>query len=121
MCQDYAHLMLAVCRAAGVPARYVSGHLTGEGGSHAWVEILEVERPGDEAVAIGFDPTHDRPVDDRYLTVAVGRDYADVAPTSGTFHGRARGELTITKVVRPVARDEHRNMNSPTEASAAVS
>ena len=40
VCQDYAHIMLAACRAAGIPARYVSGHLGGEGGSHAWVEVL---------------------------------------------------------------------------------
>ena len=41
VCQDSAHVLLAICRAAGVPARYVSGHLLGQlGGSHAWVEVL---------------------------------------------------------------------------------
>jgi transglutaminase-like putative cysteine protease len=88
VCQDYAHIMLAVCRAAGVPARYVSGHLGGEGGSHAWVEVL---RPhpywGNRWVAQGWDPTHNRRANSDYLVVAVGRDYADVAPLSGTYDG----------------------------------
>jgi len=97
VCQDYAHIMLAVCRAAGVRARYVSGHLIGEGGSHAWVEVLDEDDSGGGGVAIGFDPTHDRRTDSRYLAVAIGRDYRDVAPTSGTFHGDANGELTVRK------------------------
>ena len=40
VCQDYAHVMLAVCRACGLPSRYVSGHLLGQGGTHAWVEVV---------------------------------------------------------------------------------
>jgi transglutaminase-like putative cysteine protease len=88
VCQDYAHLMLAACRAAGVPARYVSGHLRGEGGSHAWVEVL-YRHPycGSRWVAQGWDPTHNRRANCDYLVVAVGRDYADVAPLSGTYDG----------------------------------
>jgi transglutaminase-like putative cysteine protease len=97
VCQDYAHIMLALCRAAGVPARYVSGHLIGEGGSHAWVEVLQATPDGSGTSAIGFDPTHDRRTDMSYLTVAVGRDYADVPPTSGTFRGRGRGALQVEK------------------------
>src|SRR6266508_5776309 len=75
-----------LCRAAGIAARYVSGHLAGDGGSHAWVEALvpDPDRPG-ESVVEGWDPTHDRPVGDGYVTVAVGRDYADVAPLSGSY------------------------------------
>jgi transglutaminase-like putative cysteine protease len=102
VCQDYAHIMLAVCQAAGVPARYVSGHLTGEGGSHAWVEVLEAAPSGAGMVAVGFDPTHDRAVDSRYLTVAVGRNYSDVAPTSGTYRGSAGGTLRIEKRVAEI-------------------
>jgi transglutaminase-like putative cysteine protease len=108
VCQDYAHVMLAVCRAAGVPARYVSGHLVGEGGSHAWVEVVVPdpdagpERPG-TAVAVAFDPTHDRRAGWGYLTVAVGRDYTDVAPTSGCYDGRAAGRLTGSKRLGVVA------------------
>ncbi len=86
VCQDYAHIMLAACRAAGVPARYVSGHLGGEGGSHAWIEVLYPHpHQGNRWVAQGWDPTHNRRVDSDYLVVAVGRDYADVAPLSGTY------------------------------------
>jgi transglutaminase-like putative cysteine protease len=96
VCQDHAHIMLALCRTAGVPARYVSGHLVGEGGSHAWVEVVVASgRRG--AVAVAFDPTHDRRARRGYLTVAVGRDYADVAPTSGSFVGSSRGVLTASK------------------------
>jgi transglutaminase-like putative cysteine protease len=100
VCQDYAHIMLALCHAADVPARYVSGHLTGEGGSHAWVEVLEAAPSGTGVRAMGFDPTHDRAVDSRYLTVAVGRNYSDVAPTSGTFRGSTRSSLEIQKRVK---------------------
>ncbi|MGZ4682968.1 MAG: transglutaminase-like domain-containing protein [Acidimicrobiales bacterium] len=101
VCQDMAHVMVVLCRLNGIPARYVSGHLVGEGASHAWIEAL-VERRGRREV-VAFDPTHDRRTDLRYLTVAVGRDYADVTPTSGTFEADAgsgvRGELTITKTL----------------------
>ena len=108
VCQDYAHVMLAVCRAAGVPARYVSGHLVGEGGSHAWVEVVmpdpdaDPERPA-AAVAVAFDPTHDRRAGWGYVTVAVGRDYTDVAPTSGCYEGTAAGRLTGSKRLGVVA------------------
>jgi len=104
VCQDFAHVMLAVCRAAGLPARYVSGHLVGEGGSHAWVEVVvaDAARPG-RAEAVAFDPTHDRRAGGGYLTVAVGRDYADVAPTSGTFEGGGPGVLTSRKRLGQVA------------------
>lgn len=88
VCQDYAHIMLSICRALGLPARYVSGHLAGEGGSHAWVEVLQPHpfRRG-VWIAEGWDPTHNRRTDADYLVVAVGRDYSDVAPLSGTYDG----------------------------------
>jgi transglutaminase-like putative cysteine protease len=99
VCQDYAHIMLAACRAAGVPARYVSGHLAGEGGSHAWVEVLNPHPYcGNRSVAQGWDPTHNRRANSDYLVVAVGRDYADVAPLSGTYDGRgATNTLAVKK------------------------
>ena len=98
VCQDYAHIMLAVLRLAGVPARYVSGHLLGEGAPHAWVEALvqDANEPGVPEV-VAFDPTHHRRAGLNYITVAVGRDYADVAPTSGTFSGPAIGRLAASK------------------------
>jgi transglutaminase-like putative cysteine protease len=97
VCQDTAHAMIALCRATGVPARYVSGHLLGEGGTHAWVEVIVADPAGARAVA--FDPCHGRRVGRDYLTVATGRDYTDVAPTSGTYLGAARGTLAATKWV----------------------
>ena len=96
VCQDSAHVLLALCRAAGVPARYVSGHLLGQlGGSHAWVEVLVAD--GAAARAIGVDPSNGCPAGPRHLPVAVGRDYRDVAPTSGSYLGRANGRLTSAK------------------------
>jgi transglutaminase-like putative cysteine protease len=97
VCQDYAHLMLALCRLLGVPARYVSGHLVGEGGgTHAWVEVLQPVS-GQAVEILAWDPTHDRPADLRYLTVAVGRDYYDVAPVSGTYSGAGAGRLSADR------------------------
>lgn len=98
VCQDYAHIMLAVCRMCGLPARYVSGHMLGEGGTHAWVEILVPDHttPG-SGVAVAFDPTHNRRAGPTYITVAVGRDYRDVAPTSGSFRAPYGGQLTASK------------------------
>jgi transglutaminase-like putative cysteine protease len=98
VCQDYAHVMLALCRLCGLPARYVSGQLLGEGGAHAWVEILlpAPDKPG-EAVALALDPTNGRETNLSYLTIAVGRDFRDVTPTSGTFRGSSPGRLLVRK------------------------
>lgn len=97
VCQDAAHIMLALCRLCGLPARYVSGHLLGEGGSHAWVEVL-VPLPGGQGyAALPFDPTHGNRPGLNYITVAVGRDYGDVAPTSGTFRAPYGGQLSTSK------------------------
>jgi transglutaminase-like putative cysteine protease len=97
VCQDTAHIMIALCRAAGLPARYVSGHLVGEGGTHAWTEVIVPDPAGARAVA--FDPCNGRRAGRDYLTIATGRDYADVAPTSGSYLGTAHGTLTTTKQV----------------------
>ncbi len=99
VCQDYAHVMLALCRLLGLPARYVSGHLIGEGGTHAWVEVL-LPTPGKTMEILAWDPTHDRPADLRYLTVSVGRDYHDVAPVSGTYRAPHPGSLSTSRRVR---------------------
>jgi transglutaminase-like putative cysteine protease len=100
VCQDYAHIMLAACRACGLPARYVSGHMVGQGGTHAWVEVvLPVGDGTGEAIAWAFDPTHAGRGGLGYVTIAVGRDYSDVAPTSGTYQSRVAGRLTTRKSV----------------------
>jgi transglutaminase-like putative cysteine protease len=98
VCQDFAHVMVTLCRLAGMPARYVSGHLLGEGGSHAWVEVLVPDANRSRSrVAHAFDPTERDRTGSRHLTVAVGRDYADVAPMSGTYNASIPGTLAVTK------------------------
>ena len=96
LCQDYTHIALALSRASGLPARYVSGHMLGEGGSHAWLEII-VPNDAGQLQAIGFDPTNARQPNLGYVVVAVGRDYSDVPPTSGRFTGERAGRLEFEK------------------------
>lgn len=103
VCQDYAHLMIALCRLCNLPARYVSGHLLGEGGTHAWVEVIvpaDDQRGG--AIAVAFDPTHGCRANLSYITIATGRDYYDVAPTSGTFCSTFSGDLSTFKNAKVV-------------------
>ena len=95
VCQDHAHIMLAMCRTLGIPARYMSGHLLGEGSTHAWVEVLvTTEEKRRETSAVAFDPCYGRRPDATYLTIAAGRDYSDVPPTSGTYFGSVQNRLT---------------------------
>jgi transglutaminase-like putative cysteine protease len=90
VCQDFAHVMIGMCRAIGIPARYVSGyvycgpqdHLRGAQASHAWCEVWLPGRSW-----FGLDPTNDTLVDDRYVKIATGRDYDDAAPIRGSFSG----------------------------------
>jgi len=100
VCQDFAHVMLALCRASGIPARYVSGYFhvdtpsedpaDANHQSHAWVECYLPDIGW-----AGYDPTHNRPAGERYVKVAVGRDYADVRPVAGTFRGKAEARLEV--------------------------
>jgi transglutaminase-like putative cysteine protease len=94
VCQDYAHVMLAICRALGLPARYVSGFIPGEGYMHAWVEALVADSRTGTTHWEGFDPTHHRRTNGHYLAVAIGRDYADISPVTGEFLGPDPGRLT---------------------------
>ncbi|MFD1774941.1 transglutaminase family protein [Paenibacillus rhizophilus] len=104
VCQDYAHLMIAVCRSVGLPSRYVSGyHFVGDlqGGnadfeqaSHAWVET---HIPG--SGWLGFDPTNNVEVNWRYVKLGHGRDYKDIVPVKGVYRG-ASGNLEVTVDVR---------------------
>jgi transglutaminase-like putative cysteine protease len=95
VCQDMAHVMIAMCRTRGIAARYVSGHLLGEGASHAWVEARDPR----DGRTVAYDPTHARVADLRYVTVAVGRDYRDVAPTAGSYLAGPPGTLSVRKRV----------------------
>lgn len=99
VCQDYAHIMLALLRALGHPACYVSGHLLGEGAPHAWVEVFV------DGQRYAYDPTHRRATNLNYITVAVGRDFADVTMTSGVFSGAAVGQLHWTKTAERIDGD----------------
>lgn len=96
VCQDFTHVLLAACRSAGIPSRYVSGYLYDpklEGdnaASHAWVDVWDEERGW-----LALDPTHDRDQSESYVRVAVGRDYADVPPTRGVYKGQAAETLAV--------------------------
>jgi transglutaminase-like putative cysteine protease len=85
VCQDFAHIAIALARGCGIGARYASGHLLGEGATHAWVEFV---LPGEDGPTIlSLDPTYCSETDFRYIVIAIGRDYDDVPPTSGVFTG----------------------------------
>ncbi|WP_255603911.1 transglutaminase family protein [Oscillochloris sp. ZM17-4] len=105
VCQDFAHIMIALVRPLGIPCRYVSGYLyhrvedhdrSERDASHAWVEAL---LPG--LGWVGFDPTNNLIARDRHIRVAVGRDYADVPPTKGVYRGRAESSLEVGVKVVP--------------------
>jgi transglutaminase-like putative cysteine protease len=100
VCQDFAHIMIAACRHLGMPARYVSGYLYGGGSTpdghdeatHAWCEVFCREQGG----WCGFDPTHKTLlVDERYIKIGSGRDYADVPPVRGTYKGTSSETLHV--------------------------
>ena len=97
VCQDFAHILIALLRRLRVPSRYVSGYLfhargerSAEGATHAWVEAW---LPGSGWV--GLDPTSNVLAGERHVRVAIGRDYADVAPTRGVYKGAAAGTLAV--------------------------
>jgi transglutaminase-like putative cysteine protease len=92
VCQDFAHVLLGLCRTLQIPALYVSGYLATETASatHAWVEVFV---PGHRWQPL--DPTHNRPPDETYVKLAVGRDYADVPPVRGTYKGTTDRTLTV--------------------------
>ena len=102
VCQDFSHVMLAACRRAGIPSRYVSGYLydplgQGEVASHAWLDVLDAERGW-----VSLDPTHDREQNEAYVRVAVGRDYADVPPTRGVWKGTTQETLEVAVRITPL-------------------
>ena len=93
VCQDYAHVLITLCRMAGMPARYVSGLFVGEGASHAWAEVWM------DGLWYGIDPTHNRLTDETYLKLCIGRDYSDCPIERGVFSGWAeQTQKVFTKV-----------------------
>jgi transglutaminase-like putative cysteine protease len=102
VCQDFAHVMIVLCRCIGIPALYVSGYLyngprdslRGAQASHAWCEVF-VPGVGWQ----GLDPTNNRQPDAHYVKVAVGRDYADVPPVRGQYRGTPNRKLGVEVLV----------------------
>lgn len=92
VCQDFAHVLLGLCRTIKIPALYVSGYLATEttSATHAWVEVFV---PGSGWQPL--DPTHNRQPDETYVKIAVGRDYADVPPVRGTYKGATERTLMV--------------------------
>jgi transglutaminase-like putative cysteine protease len=107
VCQDFAHIMISGLRGLGLPAAYVSGYLrtgdsarlTGADAMHAWVQVW----CGETAGWLGFDPTNGILAGDDHVTLAIGRDYADVAPIDGVVFGAGRQRLGVAVTVTPVA------------------
>jgi transglutaminase-like putative cysteine protease len=105
VCQDFAHLLLGLCRSVAIPARYVSGYTVsaasgpprGAGASHAWIEAFTPTHGWR-----GFDPTNDLVASTYHVKVAIGRDYGDIPPHQGAFRGQA-DELMTVEVTTAVA------------------
>lgn len=96
VCQDYAHILLSLCRMEGVPCRYVVGMLLGEGLSHAWVEVCDRGR------WIALDPTNGVVVSDQHIKISSGRDYQDCTINQGVFTGLTRQTQTIRVIVNEI-------------------
>ena len=122
VCQDFAHIMIALVRRLNVPCRYVSGYMfhreekeqdrSLEGASHAWCEAL-VPRLG----WVAFDPTNNLVGGDRHIRVALGRDYADVPPTRGVYKGEGQSELSVAVTVSPA---DHATALEPVQPALIV-
>lgn len=99
VCQDFAHLMIGLCRSLKIPARYVSGYLATEKASatHAWVEIF---LPG--VGWRGLDPTHNCQTGETYVKIATGRDYSDVSPISGNYRGTLDRTMEVEVKITPL-------------------
>ena len=89
VCQDYAHIFISLLHLAGIPARYVTGLIMGEGASHPWVEILMDDK------WYGLDPTNNKAVSDEHIKIAVGRDAGDCMINRGIMHGGGLHTQTI--------------------------
>ena len=101
VCQDYAHIMLAMLRYRGVSARYVVGMIPGEGASHAWVEVRSGE------AWYGFDPTNDTKVGDGYIKISHGRDYNDCVINRGFFYGDGRQRQVVSVKVTEMEQEQN--------------
>ena len=114
VCQDFAHIMVACCRAMGLPARYVSGYmltnpppgqprLIGCDASHAWASVYCPGAVPSQGRWLDFDPTNNRTPGEDYVTLATGRDFLDVSPMRGVIRGGARHTLSVAVTVEPLS------------------
>lgn len=102
VCQDFTHLMIAILRSFGIPARYVSGYLhrpNKESQSHAWCEAWLPDSGW-----MGVDPTNDLVVNDHFVKVAIGRDFTDVPPNKGIYRGQAQEAISVRVETRALER-----------------
>ena len=108
VCQDFSHLMISMFRSLGFAARYVSGYLRtipapgkpsliGADASHAWLSVYSGSLGW-----IDIDPTNNLFSSSNHITIAWGRDYADVAPVKGVYVGGSSPQLKVSVDVRPV-------------------
>ncbi len=100
VCQDFAHLMIGLCRLIKIPARYISGYLATESASatHAWVEVFV---PGHGWR--GLDPTHNCQIGETYVKIGNGRDYGDVPPISGNYRGTRDHKMEVEVKITSLA------------------
>ena len=106
VCQDFAHLTLIVLRSMGIPGRYVSGYLhpkreavvgkVEDGRSHAWIQAWT-------GGWWNYDPTNDTEISEQYVSVGIGRDYADVSPLKGIYSGRGATDLDVVVEITRLA------------------
>lgn len=96
VCQDYAHILIALLRACGIPARYATGLTIGEGATHAWVQAHL------DGLWVGLDPTRDVLVDEGYLVMSRGRDWSDCPIERGVFQGAVDQTQTVSMRVEEV-------------------
>ena len=102
VCQDFTHLMIAILRSYGVPARYVSGYIhrpNKESQSHAWCEVWLPD-----VGWTGFDPTNGCPVNHDFVKTAVGRDFSDVPPNKGIYRGAGDERIEVRVATRTLDR-----------------
>jgi transglutaminase-like putative cysteine protease len=93
VCQDYAQILLSLLRLDKIPCRYVAGMASDYGETHAWVEAWIGDR------YIGIDPTRDKLIDEGYIALSRGRDFADSSIERGVFTGACRGTQTVSLVM----------------------
>jgi transglutaminase-like putative cysteine protease len=118
VCQDFAHMLLAIYREMGIPSRYVSGYICpdknemrGTGATHAWVEAYLPQYGW-----LGLDPTNNCIANEHHIRIAVGRNFTDCSPVKGTYRGKARHKLDVEVVVSfnsPIQSDVNLQIHPP--------